>query len=94
MYNFLLFAGRARLHSLYATYDARNSAAVKSVTKASQWRKLGMQGRRRESRAALYLLIVSFAGNLEGQTFVRSTELATVSRLQSPSTYADRPIRT
>ncbi|GBP73918.1 hypothetical protein EVAR_103144_1 [Eumeta japonica] len=40
-------------HALYSLdltpvkYNARNSAAVKLVTKTSQWRKIGTRGRRR-----------------------------------------------
>ncbi|GBP08443.1 hypothetical protein EVAR_77143_1 [Eumeta japonica] len=35
------------------TVYARNSAAVKVVTKASQWYKIGTRGRRKKGRGAL-----------------------------------------
>ncbi|GBP65654.1 hypothetical protein EVAR_53464_1 [Eumeta japonica] len=54
-------------------YNARNSAAVKLVTKASQWRIIGTRGRRRECRGALNRRIASLAGNSEWQSFVRCT---------------------
>ncbi|GBP62612.1 hypothetical protein EVAR_46451_1 [Eumeta japonica] len=50
-------------------YNARNSASVKSVTKASQWRKIETQGRRRKGRRMLNLRITSIAGNSELQNF-------------------------
>ncbi|GBP88066.1 hypothetical protein EVAR_64870_1 [Eumeta japonica] len=49
----------------HVQYNARNSAAVKLVTKASQWHKIGRRGRRRMDRGALHLRIASFAGNAE-----------------------------
>ncbi|GBP23702.1 Protein CBFA2T2 [Eumeta japonica] len=52
-------------------YNARNSAAVKLVTKASRWRKIGTRGRGREGRGPFYLRIASFAGNSERQSFLR-----------------------
>ncbi|GBP44338.1 hypothetical protein EVAR_31231_1 [Eumeta japonica] len=57
-------------------HNARNSAAVKLVTKASQWRKLGARGRRRKGRGALNLRQVSHVllngtslGQLNGKSF-------------------------
>ncbi|GBP49761.1 hypothetical protein EVAR_81380_1 [Eumeta japonica] len=52
-------------------YNARNFAAVKLVTKASQWREIGT--RRRRGRGVIQLRITSFAGNSERQSFVRCT---------------------
>ncbi|GBP70695.1 hypothetical protein EVAR_56197_1 [Eumeta japonica] len=46
-------------------YTAQNSGAVKSVTKASQWLKIEVLGRRRRSRGVLKLRIESFAGHSE-----------------------------
>ncbi|GBP90085.1 hypothetical protein EVAR_50078_1 [Eumeta japonica] len=60
---------------LKVQYNARNSAAVKLVTKTSQWRKTGKRGRRRKNRGALNLRIESFAGNSQRQSFVRCTFL-------------------
>ncbi|GBP92694.1 hypothetical protein EVAR_69833_1 [Eumeta japonica] len=37
---------------MYSTYNARNSAAVKLVTKASQWRKMGTRGKKVGSASA------------------------------------------
>ncbi|GBP23283.1 hypothetical protein EVAR_75996_1 [Eumeta japonica] len=45
------------------------SAGVKLVAKASQWRKIGTRGRRK-GRYTLNLRITSFAANSERQTFV------------------------
>ncbi|GBP88760.1 MAP kinase-activated protein kinase 2 [Eumeta japonica] len=53
-------------------YNARNSAAVKLITKATQWRKIGMRGRRRKGRGALNLRVASFTGNPQ-ESFVRCT---------------------
>ncbi|GBP82121.1 hypothetical protein EVAR_43467_1 [Eumeta japonica] len=54
-------------------YNVRNSAAVKLVTKASQWRKIGTQRKRRKSRGMFNLRITSFTGNSERQSVVRCT---------------------
>ncbi|GBP26699.1 hypothetical protein EVAR_23470_1 [Eumeta japonica] len=43
--------------------NSRNSTSVKLVTKASQWRKIGIRGRRRKGRGALSLRTRSLAGN-------------------------------
>ncbi|GBP92473.1 hypothetical protein EVAR_64726_1 [Eumeta japonica] len=51
------------LKAIKAQYTARNSAAVKLVTKASQWRKISAWGRRRKGRGVLNLHITSFADN-------------------------------
>ncbi|GBP15762.1 hypothetical protein EVAR_93944_1 [Eumeta japonica] len=56
-----------------AKCNAQNSAAVKLIIKASQWRKIGTPGRRRRGRGALYLRIASFADTSEGQSFVPYT---------------------
>ncbi|GBP18816.1 hypothetical protein EVAR_93244_1 [Eumeta japonica] len=53
--------------SCVVLYKVRNCATVKFVTKASQWRKTTTRGRRRKSRGALNLRIVSFAGSSERQ---------------------------
>ncbi|GBP32682.1 hypothetical protein EVAR_16845_1 [Eumeta japonica] len=65
-----------------------NSAAVKLVTKASQRRRTGTRGRRRKGREALNLRIESFAGNSEGQSFVRRTVLGFVSDVNHPTVEA------
>ncbi|GBP16694.1 hypothetical protein EVAR_13318_1 [Eumeta japonica] len=41
------------------------NAAVKLVTKASRWRKIGTRGRRRKARGELCLHIASFADSSE-----------------------------
>ncbi|GBP20867.1 Plectin [Eumeta japonica] len=46
-------------------YNARNSAAVELVTKASQWRKIDMRGRKEKGRGVLNLRITRFVGKLE-----------------------------
>ncbi|GBP39258.1 hypothetical protein EVAR_22664_1 [Eumeta japonica] len=53
------------LHGLGKEFkcNARNYAAVKLVTKASQWRNTGTRRRRRKARGGLYLRIASSAGN-------------------------------
>ncbi|GBP29823.1 hypothetical protein EVAR_94663_1 [Eumeta japonica] len=50
-------------------YDARNSAAVKFVTIASQWRKTRKREERRKGRGVLCLHIASLAGNSERPSF-------------------------
>ncbi|GBP91288.1 hypothetical protein EVAR_96488_1 [Eumeta japonica] len=69
-----------------------NSAAVKSVTKASQWRKLGTRGRRKD-RGALYLRIASFAGNSERQSLKPRTAAVVTVRLRNgvPSSCGAHP---
>ncbi|GBP06229.1 hypothetical protein EVAR_3581_1 [Eumeta japonica] len=73
--------GRVRLFSgatdrsvkrspLYST--THETAAVKIVTKASQWRKIGPR-ERRKGRGVSNLRITSFAGNSERPSFVRCT---------------------
>ncbi|GBP04190.1 hypothetical protein EVAR_6448_1 [Eumeta japonica] len=57
--------------SAIVQYKVQNSAAVKLVTKASQWRELETRGRRTKGRGALHLRIASFAGNSKRQNFVR-----------------------
>ncbi|GBP06398.1 hypothetical protein EVAR_4549_1 [Eumeta japonica] len=59
------------------------TAAVKLVTKAPQWRKVETTGRTRKGRIALDLLIASFAGNSERQSFVRCIVPIDVSPLGS-----------
>ncbi|GBP23689.1 Band 4.1-like protein 3 [Eumeta japonica] len=49
--------------------NARNSAAVKLVTKVSQWRKFGTRERRRKGRGMSNLRITLIAGNSERQSF-------------------------
>ncbi|GBP54695.1 hypothetical protein EVAR_42895_1 [Eumeta japonica] len=49
------------------------TAAVKLVTKASQRRKVGMRGRRRQGREALNICNVLFARDSERQSFVHCT---------------------
>ncbi|GBP10747.1 hypothetical protein EVAR_6302_1 [Eumeta japonica] len=43
--------------------NTRNFAAVKFVTKASQWRKIGTRWRRSKGRRAKYLRSISFERN-------------------------------
>ncbi|GBP89371.1 hypothetical protein EVAR_68080_1 [Eumeta japonica] len=50
-------------------YTARNFAAVKFVTKASQWCKIEMK-RRRKVRGAQYIHSISFAVKAERQSFI------------------------
>ncbi|GBP38348.1 hypothetical protein EVAR_36300_1 [Eumeta japonica] len=57
------------LSTLFRAEDARNSAAVKLVAQASQWRKIETWGTRRKERGALNLQIVPFASNSKWQTF-------------------------
>ncbi|GBP32849.1 hypothetical protein EVAR_19701_1 [Eumeta japonica] len=59
---------RIRLHC-----HARNFAAVKFVTKTSLWSKIGTRRGRRKGRGAQYLRNISFAANLERQSFGRCT---------------------
>ncbi|GBP80166.1 hypothetical protein EVAR_97360_1 [Eumeta japonica] len=68
-------------------YNAQNSAAVKIVTKASQWRKIGRGGRRRKSRGVLNLRITSFVSNSDRQSLVRYT---ICGNLNKPSTEQSR----
>ncbi|GBP04868.1 hypothetical protein EVAR_3766_1 [Eumeta japonica] len=56
-------------------YNVRNFAAVKLVTKASQWRTIGVRERRRKGRGALYLRIASFAGKFRAAEFRGSSPL-------------------
>ncbi|GBP55517.1 hypothetical protein EVAR_36240_1 [Eumeta japonica] len=56
---------------VYST--THETVAVKLVTKASQWRKIGTRRSRRKGRGALNLRIASFARNSEQQSFVRCT---------------------
>ncbi|GBP45269.1 hypothetical protein EVAR_29017_1 [Eumeta japonica] len=51
-------------------YDGRSSAAVKFVTKASQWRKIGTTWRRTNDWGARNQCIAAYAGNSERQSFV------------------------
>ncbi|GBP63923.1 hypothetical protein EVAR_40174_1 [Eumeta japonica] len=60
---------RTKIH--YIQYNARNCAAVKLVTKASQCRKTSKLGKRRKGRGVLDPRITSYAGNSERQSFVR-----------------------
>ncbi|GBP43034.1 Protein mini spindles [Eumeta japonica] len=62
----LVFLERLRVLQYYLQYNARNSVAVKLVTKASQWRKIATQGRRRKGRGALNLR------NSERQSFAKA----------------------
>ncbi|GBP56464.1 hypothetical protein EVAR_40455_1 [Eumeta japonica] len=57
----------------YRTYNVGNSAVVKLVTKASQWRKTDTWERRRKGRGVLNLRITSFTGNSKGQSFALCT---------------------
>ncbi|GBP27662.1 hypothetical protein EVAR_12706_1 [Eumeta japonica] len=61
---------RARRLIVRLQYDARNPAAVKLVTIASQWRKMGMRATRIKGRGESNSRITSFAGNTEQQSFV------------------------
>ncbi|GBP77159.1 hypothetical protein EVAR_38738_1 [Eumeta japonica] len=56
----------ARINAL-VQYNARNSTAVKLVTKASQWRKIVKRDRRRKGQGALNLRIASFLSNQSGR---------------------------
>ncbi|GBP15707.1 hypothetical protein EVAR_93902_1 [Eumeta japonica] len=73
------------LCKLRVQYNARNSAVVKLVTKASQWRKIGTRGRRSKGRGALNLRITSFAGNAERQSFVPCPVFTYASSDYAPS---------
>ncbi|GBP30471.1 Sodium-coupled monocarboxylate transporter 1 [Eumeta japonica] len=57
-------------HEITIQYNTRNSAAVKLITKATRWLKLGTRGRRKKGRGASNLRITSFAGNSERQKFM------------------------
>ncbi|GBP95928.1 hypothetical protein EVAR_67416_1 [Eumeta japonica] len=57
-------------HDIHEVQKLRNSAAVKLVTNASQWRKIETRRRTKKGRGALYLRIASFPGNAERQSFM------------------------
>ncbi|GBP13362.1 hypothetical protein EVAR_8273_1 [Eumeta japonica] len=56
-------------------HSVRNSAAVKLVTKSSQWHKIDTRGTRRKGREALNLRIASFAGERYEQSSFENREL-------------------
>ncbi|GBP22079.1 hypothetical protein EVAR_94118_1 [Eumeta japonica] len=56
---------KGKPRSVVASYNARDSAAVKLVTKASQYREIDKRRRRRKGRVELNLRIISFADNSE-----------------------------
>ncbi|GBP69918.1 hypothetical protein EVAR_83236_1 [Eumeta japonica] len=64
-------------------YNARNSAAMKLVTTASQWRKIGTRRRRRTRRGALTLRIASFSDSSEQQSFMRFDVLWMLLRVKT-----------
>ncbi|GBP79100.1 hypothetical protein EVAR_103526_1 [Eumeta japonica] len=59
-----LIAADASPLQINLQYNARNSAAIKLVTKVSQWRKIGWPRRRRKGQGVLNLHITSFAGKV------------------------------
>ncbi|GBP64450.1 hypothetical protein EVAR_19902_1 [Eumeta japonica] len=77
---FLNYAPSYIAHEAFAAYKARNFTAVKLVTKASRWRKLGMRGRKKKGRGVPNPRIASFAGNSERQIFARCTVRPPLSR--------------
>ncbi|GBP76592.1 hypothetical protein EVAR_58108_1 [Eumeta japonica] len=63
------FVRPGEIADLRVQYNARNSAAVKLATEASQGRKNGTREKRRKRRGALNLRITSIAGDSKRQSF-------------------------